>query len=247
MGLAHGDGNVNAADADFKYYRIVIEDSSGDLLGYQAQTVNGGRTYRNKVIVFGVVGEDGAALMVADDLTTVGNPTADPVVPNAPRGFTNIRLSNQVTDDGAMSPYYAAEITEGTDVGDNVGTIAAPDGGGTGLSYGNVFVNNDPAAALPGGTLYAEPPVQYFDFPDDVFEADGNYVIKAWAEDEDGTRISPVASIELSAREGDPVDSAYSGYRALEADAVNNSFRAWAAADVAGIRLSVHGFSIHDE
>ena len=71
VGLAHGDGNVNASDADFKYYRIVIEDSSGDLLGYQAQTVNGGRTYRNKVIVFGVVGEDDGAggLMVADDLT----------------------------------------------------------------------------------------------------------------------------------------------------------------------------------
>ena len=145
-------------------------------------------------------------------------PMVPDMYPNAPRGFTNIRLSNQVTDDGAMSPYYAAEIAEGTAVGDNVGDgVAAPDGGGTGLSYGNVFVNNDPAAALPAGALYAEPPVQYFDFPDDVFEADGNYVIKAWAEDEDGTRISPVASIELSAREGDPVDSAYSGYRALTA------------------------------
>ena len=77
-----------------------------------------------------------------------------------------------------------------------------------------MFLNNDPDAALGVGTLYAEPPVEYFDFPDDVFENDGNYIIKAWAEDDDGTRISPVASIELSAREGDPVDSSYSGYRA---------------------------------
>ena len=55
VGLAHGDGNVDASNADFENYRIVIEDSSGDLLGYQAQTVNADRTYRNKVIVFGAV------------------------------------------------------------------------------------------------------------------------------------------------------------------------------------------------
>ena len=69
--LAHGDGNVNAGDADFEHYRIVIEDSSGDLLGYQAQTVNAGRTYKDKVIVFGVVG-DTPNLMTAGDLTTDG-------------------------------------------------------------------------------------------------------------------------------------------------------------------------------
>ena len=119
-----------------------------------------------------------------------------------------------------------------------------------GLAYGNAFVNNDPANALPAGVLYAEPPVEYFDFPSNVFESDGNYVIKAWAEDEDGTRISPVASIELNSREGDPLDSNYSGYRDLDAtdgagDA-NNFYRAWAVAAV-GIRVSVHGFSIHDE
>ena len=107
VGLAHGDGNVNASDADFKYYRIVIEDASGDLLGYQAQTVNGGRTYRDKVIVFGVVPDPGD-LMTAGDLTTEGDEDAVPAGVDAPRGFTNIRLSNQVTDDGAMSPYFAA-------------------------------------------------------------------------------------------------------------------------------------------
>ena len=48
---------------------------------------------------------------------------------------------------------------------------------------------------------YAEPPAEYFDFPSDIFEDDGNYIIKAWAEDGDGTRISPQASIKLSAQE----------------------------------------------
>ena len=40
-------------------------------------------------------------------------------------------------------------------------------------------------------------PVEYFDFPSNVFESDGSYTIKAWAEDDDGTRISPQASIVI--------------------------------------------------
>ena len=39
VGLAHGDGDLTPGDADFENYRITIEDSSGDLLGYQAETV----------------------------------------------------------------------------------------------------------------------------------------------------------------------------------------------------------------
>ena len=43
VGLLHGASGVNAGAADFENYRIVIEDSSGDLLGYQAETVSAGR------------------------------------------------------------------------------------------------------------------------------------------------------------------------------------------------------------
>ena len=58
-----------------------------------------------------------------------------------------------------------------------------------------------PSLALRDG-VYVDPPAEYYDFPSDVFEDDGNYIIKAWAEDGDGTRISPQASIKLSAQEG---------------------------------------------
>ena len=103
--------------------------------------------------------------------------------------------------------------------------FTAPDG--VGISFGNVVSVVAPVAAVDGavavdafpaaGDLYVEPPAEYFDFPSDVFDDDGNYVLKAWAEDDDGTRISPVASIELGVQEGDPVGtvaigSTYAGY-----------------------------------
>ena len=52
VGLRHGNDGLVAGDADFENYRIVIEDSSGDLLGYQAETVEAGRTYAGNKIVF---------------------------------------------------------------------------------------------------------------------------------------------------------------------------------------------------
>ena len=58
VGLAHGDGDATPGDADFENYRIVIEDSSGDLLGYQAKTVDASRTYGSNKIVFGGVTGD---------------------------------------------------------------------------------------------------------------------------------------------------------------------------------------------
>ena len=53
VGLQHGDADVDAGDADFENYRITIEDSNGDLLGYQAETVSASAIYSGNVIVFG--------------------------------------------------------------------------------------------------------------------------------------------------------------------------------------------------
>ena len=39
IGLQHGAEVGDPGDADFDSYRIAIEDGNGDLLGYQAQTV----------------------------------------------------------------------------------------------------------------------------------------------------------------------------------------------------------------
>ena len=70
------------------------------------------------------------------------------------------------------------------------------------LTYGNVGLVNAGTDTFPAaGVLYADAPVEFFDFPRDIFETDGSYTIKAWAEDDDGTRISPQASIVLGAAE----------------------------------------------
>ena len=109
---------------------------------------------------------------------------------------------------------------------------------------------------LPGeGVLYAKPPVEYFDFPKDVFEGDGNYTIKVWAENDDDTRISPLTSILLSVqqnadsgRPGDPdadppVDAVGSLFQGYE---TGNSFRTFAGTATDGVILAVWGLSIQD-
>ena len=258
VGLAHASG-VKPGDADFDHYRIVIEDGSGDLLGYQAQTVDAKRTYGSNRTVFGA-----ATLLNGSNLTSLGDDDDD--APgrdgNIYKGFTNIRLSNQVTDGPAMSPYYASIINlanaEGQIVDGNV--FAIPDTPGDinliGLSYGNVVTQaqiglaagvDGAVAGVAPGLLYVVPPHEYFDFPNDVFEDDGAYVIKAWAEDGDGTRISPVASIKLSVREGDSVgNSAYTGYVETVAG-TRNLFRSWGVPSTPGLGLAVYGLSIEDE
>lgn len=219
VGLAHGgasvasNGNVTPSpvdpdEADFENYRITIEDSNGDLLGYQAETVAGGNTYGINKIIFGT----GATTTSAY--------------------FTNMRLSDQVRD-RAVAPYYESGVSSQY--------------GLNGLAHGHVgFVTENTAdpldifTELTAAGFYAEPPVEYFDFPKDVFEDDGNYVIKAWAEDDDGTRISPQASITLSVQERGPVrSSTYQGYDA-------NGQRDWDAS-VPQKPVTQYSFSIQEE
>ncbi len=209
VGLAHGGADLDLDEADFENYRITIEDSSGDLLGYQAETVAAAGTYGTNVIVFGETAVTGIEVGTTE--------------------FTNIRLSNQVGSDGAVSSYYAIPI--GTNPGDS------------GLSYGNVRVVDADAAPpvfLAVDKVFAEVPAEYFDFPRHVFDNDGSYTIKAWAEDDEGTRISPQASITLSVQEQQSIaDGRYEGYV--------TGVRQWNASAVTGTNLTVFGFSIQDE
>ncbi len=206
VGLAHGGAELDLDEADFENYRITIEDSSGDLLGYQAETVAAADTYGVNKILFGV----------RVDLTNESDVgTSD---------FTNIRLSNQVGPDGAVSAYYAIPI--GANPGDS------------GLSYGNS--SNGAFLATDNDTVFAEPPAEYFDFPRDVFDNDDSYTIKAWAEDDKGTRISPQASITLSVQEQQSIaNGRYRGYF--------SGARAWNNSAVAGTELTVYGFTIQDD
>ena len=230
VGLQHGSGDLDLDEADFANYRIVIEDSNGDLLGYQAETVAGGKTYSGNKIVFQDTVADVDAVDEVDDFLTTGE------VPDTTKTFTNIRISNQVSDSGdAVSPYFAR--------GDAVfsGDPGTNPSGSDKLSVGNVGYVNAGSNNFPLlNVIYADPPVEYFDFPSDVFEADGNYKIVAWAEDDDGTRISPQTKILLSVQESEGVgNSNYRGYRA-------DNIRSWSPAG-ADISLSVYGFSIQKE
>ena len=66
VGLRHGDEDLDPDDADFDHYRITIEDSNGDFLGYQAKTVASRSSYsfvrdgtrHDRVIHFGETGEN---------------------------------------------------------------------------------------------------------------------------------------------------------------------------------------------
>ena len=237
VGVGHGGTGLDLGEADFANYRITIEDSSGDLLGYQAETVEGKRTYGGNKIVFG-------AGSLTSDTNLRSGPTDGTIhVLRAEKNFTNIRLSNQVTDDGAVSPYFAPGGLRGSTTFDRPGP-ATEDG----LSYANIWVVDAEATgatAFPAtNVLYADPPVEYFDFPRDVFEADGSYTIKAWAEDDDGTRISSQTSIEISVRESEPLladpGSSYQGY------ASGVAVRTWDTA-VEDRALTVVGLSIQGE
>ena len=229
VGLLHGASGVDAGDADFENYRIVIEDSSGDLLGYQAETVSAGGTYGSNKIVFSTSSEttDSPYIPFLTE-TIVGSSTKD---------FTNIRRANTVTDDEEVeSPYFAKEFVVGDD------EDGRPEGLRGDLAYGNVGLVNAKTDTFPAvGVIYADSPVEFFDFPNDVFEADGSYTIKAWAEDDDGTRISPQASIKLGAQERESADDDEAGVGEYAA-----GIRSFAAENTGNV-FTVYGFSIQDE
>ena len=217
IGLQHGAVDIVADDADFDSYRITIEDGNGDLLGYQARTVPASAAYSGNVITFNT-GNNGNAPLDVDNLEGTDNV----VVP-----IYNIRLSNQV-DDGFKSPYYdEARFTSPTT---------------RGLAYGNVTAISTTAPLAPAETdLYATPPVHYYDFPKDVFDGDGNYTIKAWAENDEGTRISPQASVVLNVQEGTSItESDFEGYVAT------SGVREFDGATTRNIVLAVWGLSIQD-
>lgn len=214
VGLRHGNEDLAPADADFDYYRISIHDSNGDSLGYQARSISASTTYEANVITFGGT----TATLVPN--TVLGTPAA---------AMSNIRLSNRV-DDGPREGYY-------NDSRFTTNPTAA------GISYGNVteVTTTDTGNTAPAaGVLYAHPPLEFFDFPRDVFEGDGNYTITAWAENDDGTRISPQASVKISVQEGTRISgSDYQGYG-------TDGTRGFVGDAALGVVLAKWGLSIQD-
>ena len=222
VGLRHGDENLQLEDANFAHYRIVIEDSSGDQLAYRARTVESKKTYSfvrsgtefDRVIFFG---EEPATYL------TTSRPGV--IVDGSPVPLSNIRLSNRV-DGGPKEPYF----TEA-----RFGEFHPED---VGLTFGNT---QDAESAAEADVLFALAPIEHYDFPRNVFEGDWNYIIKAWAEDETGSRISPQTSVELNIeRDHNVLNSRYAGYP-VSLDGSNR--RAWGNTSP-GLTLAVWGLSI---
>ena len=136
-----------------------------------------------------------------------------------------MKLSNRV-DGGPRDPYF--DVT--------LGVVSPTE---SGLAYGNVVFVPDvtPATAPAANVLYATPPVEFYDFPKDVFESDGIFTIYAFAENDDGTRISAQASVKLSVQQRAGVTgSDYAGYTAGVRSFVGT----------AGVALAVYGLTIQD-
>ena len=153
-------------------------------------------------------------------ITFGGTDAVAATVLDSPDGpMTNVRLSSRA-DGGPRSPYYEdSRFTSPTNPG---------------LAFGNVTAS--PTAA---GILYANPPAEYYDFPKDIFDGDGNYTINAWAENEDGSRISSEASVLLSVREGAGVVGArFSGY--------TGGVRVFPEESVVGVNLAFWGLTVQD-
>ncbi len=231
IGLRHGAGDVTPSDVDFAYYRIAIEDSEGDLLGYQAETVSGQSVYDSR-IVFGqhgpVGGNRSVSLLNRWDLEIPGSS------PAANRFFTNIRLSDQVAARSESPSYYTV----------NSLSALAPDNAGTALAFANVegVIGAQNGTHLDLGVLFSDPPQEYSNFPLDVFDNDGTYTVRAWAEDEDGNRISPQALIEVNIQEGQRrTTSSYGGYIPYPAGV---DVRRWSTT---GTALRVYSLSVQQD
>ena len=222
VGLRHGEEGLHLGDANFAHYRIVIEDSSGDELEYRARTVESKRTYSfvrsgieyDRVIFFG---EEPATYLTTTRPGVIVDGSAVPL--------SNIRLSNRV-DGGPREPYFS----EGRFSGFRPEEVS--------LTFGNT---QNSESATEADVLFALAPLEHYDFPRNVFEGDWNYIIKAWAEDEDGNRISPQTSVELNIeRDHNVLNSSYQGYP-VALDGSNR--RAWGSTSP-GLTLAVWGLSI---
>ena len=214
VGLQHGEAGLDPDDADFEHYKIAIEDSNGDFLDYQARSIDALATYSDRVISFGEIASSLDEDLVLDDAS--GNLTL----------MGNLRLSNKV-DGGPRSPYF------------DEGRFASPTEAG--LSHGNVTFLTQAAPAAADDVLYARPPVEYFDFPNDIIDSDGHYTIIAWAENDDGDRISLRASVVLSVQEKSQVPTSdYGGYTGTPL------VRNWEVTVDPRATLTVFGLTVHD-
>ena len=170
IGLAHSDNETAAArdDAGFDGYVLRIVDADGDV-------VPEGDDVATVTSAYGA----GVVLLIA-----AGNHQAEP----GGDPLNNIRINN----DGVISESVYA-LQDRSQIIDNftfaVGVVP------NNLSLSTIIPHS--VATMILGSIYAEPPDEHRDFPDDILASDETYTISAWALSDEDEVISPVASLAL--------------------------------------------------
>ena len=181
IGLAHADAETNTQreDVDFDAYRLRITDAQGDVVpeGDDVATLMSDYRLSNANYVSRL--EVGTFTAATRDNTTK---------------FSNVRIN-----DGSA---VRASIQDG-------GPVPTVAGGTWTLSFSPVFAPANRGLAqisvvstFPANQVFAVPPDEHRDFPIDVLASDETYKFTAWAVNDTGDVISPVAALTVH-----PVDA----------------------------------------
>ena len=208
IGLAHSANETNGErdDVDFEAYVIRIEDEGGDrVFPHDVTTVASS---------YGTADWDHdsqastPALKVPHklflyDLSSALTFNAGPTPAKGTLGTGGYALVNvRVHDGGDITvPMHVSSAVTGRD-----GTLE-PDN----LPLTMVKVGWFSGTALAVGDVFAEPPDEHRDLPNDIFKSDGTYTITAWAVNDDDEIISPVTTLKV--RPVDTVHGAIAGFR----------------------------------
>lgn len=237
IGLEHGMEELDTDKAGFAHYRISIEDSQGDLLGFQAASIDAAGIYNHLL---------GTKHILLGQRTEVIEAGHLEITRNGESTFldkVNLRLSASVNRGGAVDPSYAIPFGRFKSYPEFV-TPLSKGNFRYGLSYAKhvtwgreVFTPNYPAE----DSLFADTPTEFFDFPQDTFAGGGNFTIRAWAEDENLQRIGPRTAITINVHKGNLKPSKHLGYTV-------NGERAWPVEeDIEGLMLQPYRIVLQDE
>ena len=210
IGLAHSINEDDDAreDVDFDAYKIRITGEDGDVVDEGddvatiATTSYGGDTstthtwdpgtgtnttevFDKQLVIYGLDG-------VITFNTAAANPTREVGTIGASEyALHNIRIvdgSETITAMHYISPLDRHASDPPQPLGADVTLIKVD-------RLTTSALTEAPAVTL--GTVYAAPPDEHRDFPIDTLDSDETHTIEAWAVDEDGTQISPIATLKV--------------------------------------------------
>ena len=208
IGLAHSANETNGErdDVDFEAYVIRIDDEGGDrVFPHDVTTVASsyGTTAWDHDNQASTTALSVPHKLFLYDLSSALTFNAGPTPAKGTLGTGGYALVNvRVHDGGDITvPMHASSAVTGRD-----GTLE-PDN----LPLTMVKVGWFSGTALAVGDVFAEPPDEHRDLPNDILESDATYTITAWAVNKNNENISPVATLKV--RPVDTIHGAITGFR----------------------------------